>query len=222
MDVRRGDDDVGRARVGGHARARWRRSPRRPPPPWPAAMARTLGAVDQSPPSSGFPLPAASHRYLTQGAMEIFGREDASRVAITGDDGAPLSTGATVHVEGLVDSPHPTGRGRAGLSPRRRSRPPHRRCGGRRRAGSSPSKIWPHTGSCADLRCEWPAPIGPLPPFPLRPWRCRSGSCAPDHGEVAGRELGAPTLSPGFPRPWRRSSPTAPPGSTARSRPRKR
>ncbi len=67
--------------------------------PWPELWEPSIIAA-----ASGFPLPAASHRYLTQGAMEIFGREDASRVAITGGDGAPLSTGATVHVEGLVDS----------------------------------------------------------------------------------------------------------------------
>ncbi|HEX2370918.1 MAG TPA: gamma-glutamyltransferase [Acidimicrobiia bacterium] len=67
--------------------------------PWPELWEPSIGAA-----VSGFPLPAASHRYLTQGAMEIFGREEASRAAVTGDDGMPLPNGATVHVDGLAES----------------------------------------------------------------------------------------------------------------------
>jgi gamma-glutamyltranspeptidase/glutathione hydrolase len=67
--------------------------------PWPELWEPSIAAA-----VSGFPLPAASHRYLTQGAMEIFGREDASRAAITGSDGLPLPTGATVFVDGLAQT----------------------------------------------------------------------------------------------------------------------
>ncbi len=67
--------------------------------PWPELWEPSIIAA-----TTGFPLPAASHRYLTQGAMDIFGREDASREAVTGGDGMPLPTGATVFVKGLADT----------------------------------------------------------------------------------------------------------------------
>ncbi len=67
--------------------------------PWPELWEPSIIAA-----TTGFPLPAASHRYLTQGAMDIFGREDASREAVTGGDGMPLPTGATVFVKGLANT----------------------------------------------------------------------------------------------------------------------
>ena len=67
--------------------------------PWPELWEPSIIAA-----TTGFPLPAASHRYLTQGAMDIFGRDDDSREAVTGGDGMPLPTGATVFVKGLADT----------------------------------------------------------------------------------------------------------------------
>jgi gamma-glutamyltranspeptidase/glutathione hydrolase len=67
--------------------------------PWGVLLEPAIEHVDR-----GFPLPQPVAEYLVHSADGVFGWDASSRRALFHGNGAPLSTGDTVHLEGLGDS----------------------------------------------------------------------------------------------------------------------